>query len=72
MPPKYTYTPKEYTCTITLRYSGNRHEAINENEYREKVKDSFYHETGIKLADSDISDVQVIQGADPSMLRPQK
>jgi hypothetical protein len=61
MLPKYTHTPKEYTCTITLRYSGNCHEAINENEYREKVKESFYQETGIKLADSDISNVEVSQ-----------
>jgi hypothetical protein len=52
---------KEYTCNITLRYGGNRHEAKNENEYKGKVKDSFYQETGIKLADADISGVEESQ-----------
>jgi len=52
---------KEYTCTITLRYAGNQHEATSENEYKQKVKDSFYQETGIKLAESEISDVQESQ-----------
>ena len=49
---------KEYTCTITLRYGGNNHEATNENEYKEKVKDSFYMETGIKLDGSEITDIE--------------
>ena len=49
---------KEYTCTITLRYGGNNHEATNENEYKEKVKDSFYVDTGIKLDGSEITDIE--------------
>lgn len=52
---------KEYTCTITLSIGGNNHEATSINEYKEKVKDSFYMETGIKLDDSEITDIEESQ-----------
>ena len=52
---------KEYTCTITLVIGGNNHEATSINEYKEKVKDSFYVETGIKPDDSEITDIKESQ-----------
>ena len=52
---------KEYTCTITLSIGGSNHEATSINEYKEKVKDSFYMETGIKLDDSEITDIEESQ-----------
>lgn len=58
MSPESTYIYKEYTCTITLVFTGNGHEAINEEDYKEKVKASFYDEYGIKLANADISNIQ--------------
>lgn len=58
MSPENTYTYKEYTCTITLSYGGNNHEATSVEDYKKKVKEQFFQETGIKLAESEISDVQ--------------
>lgn len=52
---------KEYTCNITLRYGGNNHEATSVEDYKKKVKEQFYQEMGIKLDDSEISDVQESQ-----------
>ena len=52
---------KEYTCTVTISYSGNNHEATSVEDYKEKVKEQFYQETSIKLNDSEISDVEEVK-----------
>ena len=52
---------KEYTCTITLRYSGNQHEATNENDYKKKVKEQFSEDYNIDLDDSEITNIKESQ-----------
>jgi len=52
---------KEYTCTITLVFDGNKHEAESEQDYRDKVKDNFFEEFGINLIDKDISNIEESQ-----------
>jgi len=52
---------KEYTCTITLRYAGNQHEATNENDYKKKVKEQFSEDYNIDLDDSEITNIKESQ-----------
>ena len=56
-----TQEPKEYICTITLSYGGNNHEATSVEDYKKKVKEQFYQEMGIKLDDSEISNIEEVK-----------
>tara|TARA_R100001594_G_scaffold30570_1_gene57136 strand:- start:4910 stop:5170 length:261 start_codon:yes stop_codon:yes gene_type:complete len=49
---------KEYNCVIKIEWSGNNHEAENKEDYIKKVKDQFYEEYGIDLADTEITEVE--------------
>ena len=48
----------EYSCVVELLIGGNNHEAKNEVEYREKVKQQYIEEHNITLADSEIKEVK--------------
>lgn len=49
---------KEYTSTITLVFGGNNYEAESREDYIEKVIEGFYEQTGIKIDDSEISNIE--------------
>ena len=59
--PDKTIVLKEYTCTITLVFDGNKHEAEDEQGYKYRVKDNFFDEFGIKLTDENISNIKESQ-----------
>jgi hypothetical protein len=52
---------KDYTSTITLVFEGNSHEAESIEDYIQKIKEVFYQEFNIQLADSEITNIQEMQ-----------
>ena len=51
---------KEYTSTITVKWSINNHVAVSEEQYRKKLKDQFHEQYGIILSEDEITDVEEI------------
>ena len=49
---------KEYTCDVVLKFSINNFEAINIEEYKEKVKQSFSETHGLDVMDSEIINIE--------------
>lgn len=52
---------KQFTSTITLVFSGNEDCAVNQEEYRQKVKERFYEDYGIELSDNEITQIEEVQ-----------
>ena len=48
---------KEYTSEINIWFGGNNHEAKNKEQYIQKVKDQFWEDFGIKLANAEITNI---------------
>ena len=51
---------KEFSSVVTLSFHGNFCEADTKEEYVEKVKAIFYEEYGLKLLDSEITEIEEI------------
>jgi hypothetical protein len=51
---------KEYNCLVELHFVGNRFEANNIEEYKQKVRDSFEKEFGVVLGEDDISCIEEV------------
>ncbi len=51
---------KEYNCLVELHFVGNRFEANNIEEYKQKVRDSFEQEFGVVLGEDDISCIEEV------------
>jgi len=52
---------KEYTSTITVIFDLNNHEAKSKEDYINIVKEQFYEEYGIKLTNSEITNIQEVK-----------
>jgi len=55
---------KEYTSTITVKWSINNHVAVSEEQYRKKLKDQFHEQYGIILSEDEITDVEILEKDD--------
>ena len=51
---------KEYTSTITVSFDLNNHEAKSKEDYINIVKEQFYEEYGIRLTNSEITNIQEV------------
>ena len=51
---------KEFKCVVKLEIGGFNHEAKDEEEYRELVKEQFFEDYGISLTDNEITEVELI------------
>lgn len=46
-----------YTCVVTVTFTGNKFEATDEQDYKQKVKDDFYDEFGFLLEHNEITNI---------------
>lgn len=53
---------KEFTCEVSLKFSGNLFEAENVDDYVEKVKEVFLAEYGIELWNDEIINIEEREG----------
>jgi len=51
---------KEYISTIVLKFGGNNFEANTIDEYKKRVKESFFIEYGIRLEDDEIQEIETL------------
>jgi alanine-alpha-ketoisovalerate/valine-pyruvate aminotransferase len=51
---------KEYTSTITVKFSLNYHEAESKEDYVEKIKAQFKEEYGLNLMDNEITEIEEV------------
>jgi len=54
---------KEYISVITISFGGYNYEAENEEEYIEKVKETFAEEYNIWLSGKEISNIEEVTDA---------
>ena len=52
---------KEYTSTITVKFSLNYNEAQSKEEYIEKIKSQFNEQYGIDLMDDEITNIEEVK-----------
>ena len=46
-----------YTSVVNITFGGNNFNAKNKEDYIKKVKESFYQEFGLELADFEITEI---------------
>ena len=49
---------KEYSCNITIKFSGNMLKANSKSDYIEKLKEDFHENYGIGIDDNEITDIE--------------
>ena len=52
---------KEYTSSITIKFSLNYHEAESKEDYIEKIKSQFREQYGLNLMDDEITQIEEAQ-----------
>ena len=50
---------KEFTSTVTLTFDINNHEAIDKNDYIERLKEQYLDLYNVYLKDHEISNIEV-------------
>jgi hypothetical protein len=46
-----------FTSVVTISFGGNNFNAKNKEDYIKKVKESFYNEFGLEIADFEITEI---------------
>ena len=49
---------KEFTSTVTLTFDINNHEAIDKNDYVERLKEQYLDLYNLEIKDYEISNIQ--------------
>ena len=49
---------KEFTSTVTLTFDINNHEAIDKNDYIERLKEQYLDLYNLEIKDYEISNIQ--------------
>ena len=49
---------KEFTSTVTLTFDINNHEAIDKNDYIERLKEQYLDLYNVYLKDYEITDIE--------------
>jgi hypothetical protein len=51
---------KQYTSTVTVKFSLNYHEAKSKEDYVDTIKLQFKEDYGIDLMDNEITEIEVV------------
>ena len=49
---------KEFTSTVTLTFDINNHEAIDKNDYIERIKEQYLELYNLEIKDYEITDIE--------------
>ena len=49
---------KEFTSTVTLTFDINNHEAIDKNDYIERLKEQYLELYNLEIKDYEITNIQ--------------
>ena len=49
---------KEFTSTVTLTFDINNHEAIDKNDYIERLKEQYLELYDLEIKDHEISNIE--------------